>query len=254
MALYLIGIGLSDEKDITLKGLDLVKKSDVIYLENYTSVLNCPITNLEKLYGKKIILADRELVEKRAEETILKEAKESNVSFLVVGDALAATTHFDLLSRAKSLNIPVIIIHNASVMTAISITGLQLYKFGKTTSIPFPSKGFEPETAYNVIKSNKSLGLHTLILLDLKPEEKKFMSISDAIKILAQIEEKRKENIFTKDTLCIGCSALGSDSQVIKAGTSDVLLKAKFGSGLHCLIVPGELHFIEQEAVQQLKE
>ena len=254
MALYFIGIGLSDENDITLKGLDLIKKSDVIYLENYTSLLNCPITNLEKLYGKKIILANRELVEKHAETTILKEAKEKNVSFLVVGDPLAATTHFDLFTRAKSLNIPVTIVHNASVMTAISITGLQLYKFGKTTSIPFPSKGFEPETAYDIIKSNKSLGLHTLILLDLKPEEKKFMTISDSIKILLNIEEKRNECIFNKDTLCIGCSDLGSDSQIIKAGNADVLLNAKFGSGLHCLIVPGKLHFIEQEAVQQLKE
>lgn len=254
MALYLIGIGLSDENDITIKGLDLVKKSDVIYLENYTSLLNCPVANLEKLYGKKIILADRELVEKRAETTILKEAKEKNVSFLVVGDPLAATTHFDLLARAKSLNIPVKVIHNASVMTVVSIIGLQLYKFGKTTSIPFPSNGFEPETAYEVIKSNKSLGLHTLILLDLKPEEKKFMSISDAIKILLKIEEKHNEAVFTKDTLCIGCSSLGSDSQVVKAGTADVLVKAKFSTGLHCLIVPGELHFVEQEAVQQLME
>lgn len=254
MALYLIGIGLSGENDITLKGLDLVKKSDFVYLENYTSVLNCPVENLEKLYGKKIILADRELVEKHAETTILKDAKEKNVSFLVVGDPLAATTHFDLLTRAKSMNIPVRVIHNASVMSAVSITGLQLYKFGKTTSIPFPSKGFEPETAYDVIKSNKSLGLHTLILLDLKPEEKKFMSISDSIKILLKIGEKRNEGIFNKDTLCIGCSSLGSDSQIIKAGTADVLLKAKFSSGLHCLIIPGELHFMEQEAIQQLME
>ena len=34
--LYIIGIGLSDEKDITVKGLEAVKKSDEIFLETYT--------------------------------------------------------------------------------------------------------------------------------------------------------------------------------------------------------------------------
>ena len=83
--LYFIGMGLNDEKDITVKGLEAVKKSDFVYLENYTSILNCDVKDLEKLYNKKIILADRELVEKKAEQTILKNAKDKTVSFLVVG-------------------------------------------------------------------------------------------------------------------------------------------------------------------------
>ena len=70
MTLNLIGLGLNDEKDITLKGLELVKKADFVYLENYTSKLNCNLSYLEKLYGKKIILADRKLVEMDAEKTI----------------------------------------------------------------------------------------------------------------------------------------------------------------------------------------
>ena len=37
--LYFVGLGLGDEKDITVKGLEIVKKCDKIYLENYTSVL-----------------------------------------------------------------------------------------------------------------------------------------------------------------------------------------------------------------------
>ena len=52
MALYMIGIGLSDEKDISLKGLEAVRKCDKIYLESYTSKLNCSIKDLENLYGK----------------------------------------------------------------------------------------------------------------------------------------------------------------------------------------------------------
>ena len=98
----LIGIGLRDEKDISLNGLETVKKSDVVYLENYTSKLDCSVKDLEKLYGKKIILADRELVEQKAEEAILKNAQTKNVAFLVIGDVFGATTHVDLMLRAKN--------------------------------------------------------------------------------------------------------------------------------------------------------
>ena len=37
--LYLVGLGLADESDITVKGLEIVKKADRIYLEAYTSML-----------------------------------------------------------------------------------------------------------------------------------------------------------------------------------------------------------------------
>src|SRR3989344_7537979 len=111
MTLYFIGIGLNDEKDISLKGLELVKKADFVYLENYTSKLNCNLNYLEELYGKKIILADRKLVEMDAEKTILKQAKDQEVAFLVVGDVFSATTHMDLYLRAKKLGIKTRIIH-----------------------------------------------------------------------------------------------------------------------------------------------
>ena len=37
--LYLVGLGLADEADITVKGLEIVKKADRVYLEAYTSIL-----------------------------------------------------------------------------------------------------------------------------------------------------------------------------------------------------------------------
>jgi hypothetical protein len=39
MVLYLIGLGLADEKDITIKGLEAVKRCSKVYLEAYTSIL-----------------------------------------------------------------------------------------------------------------------------------------------------------------------------------------------------------------------
>lgn len=38
--LYIVGLGLGDEKDITLKGLEAVQKCDKVYMEAYTSLLS----------------------------------------------------------------------------------------------------------------------------------------------------------------------------------------------------------------------
>ena len=66
MTLYMIGLGLDNEKDITLKGFEAVKKCDYLFLEDYTSKLNVSYEKLEELYGKKIIPANRETVEKKS--------------------------------------------------------------------------------------------------------------------------------------------------------------------------------------------
>jgi len=247
MALYFIGLGLGNEKDITVNGLEAVKKCDVVYLENYTSVLNCTKEDLEKFYQKKIILARRNLVEADDNE-IIENAKSRNVAFLVMGNPLVATTHIDLFLRAKKEEIKCHVMHNASIISAVGITGLQVYKFGKTTSIPLENENVE--APYDVLKGNLSLGLHTLFLLDLNPEEEKFMSINDAIRYLLKVELKRNERVFSEKTLCIGCARIGSESQIIKAGAAKDLLKINFGKKVHCLIVPGKLHFMEEEGLK----
>lgn len=251
MALYMIGIGLWDEKDITLKGLDAVKKCSFVFLESYTSRLGVPIKNLEELYGKEVILADRDLVEKHAEERILKPAKHGDVAFLVIGDVFGATTHTDLFLRAKQENIEVIVINNASIINTIGIVGLELYKFGKTTSIPFDNE--HVETPYNVLKENKVLGMHSLILLDIKTDKDRFMTINYAINFLLMIEDRRKENIFTSETMCIGVARLGSANPKIVYGKASELLEINFGEPLHSLIIPGNLHFIEEDVLSQWK-
>lgn len=247
--LYFIGLGLNDEKDISVKGLEIIRKSSKVFLENYTSKLNVDKNILETFYGKEIILVSRDIVENNS-DIIIDSAKNSDVSFLVVGDPFGATTHSDLFLRATSKGIKVKTIHNVSIMNAIGETGLELYKFGKTTSIPFPMKNFRPQTPYDVISENKKMGLHTLVLLDIKLDENRFMTVNQAIDYLLEIENERKENIFKKDTLCIGISKLGSDNQKIISGPSEKLLNINFGEPLHCLIVPGNLHFIEEDMIK----
>lgn len=240
MALYIIGIGLNDEKDITLKGLEAVKKCSSVYLEGYTSRLQCSVGDLEKVYGKRVIVADREMVEKNAEATILKDAGEKDAAFLVIGDAFGATTHTDLRMRALKLGIKVHVVHNASIMSAVGVTGLELYKFGKTTSIPFANENVR--TPWNVLKENQKAGMHTLFLLDLDPKGNKYMKVKDALEYLLR-------NGLDEDTLCVGCARIGSEKPEIMAGKAKELLSHDFGEAPQCLIIPGKLHFVEEEAL-----
>lgn len=251
MTLHLIGLGLSDEKDITLKGLETIQKCDKIYLENYTSLLQCSLTDLEKLYQKKIILADREKTEQQFAE-ILKEAKTKDIAFLVVGDPFSATTHAELFKEAREKKIPVKVIHNASILTAVGISGLQLYKFGKTTSIPFLDNYNRLETPYNILRENQYLDMHTLFLLDLKPEEQKFMTVNQALDLLETIEKRKKEKVIRKGMMVIGCARLGSDNYLIKSGAIEKIKKMDFGNPPHCLIIPSKkLHFAEEEMIRR---
>lgn len=80
--LYVIGLGLADETDITVKGLEAVKGSSRVYLESYTSILMVSVEKLEAFYGKKVVVADREMVETDADE-MLKGADTGDVAFLV---------------------------------------------------------------------------------------------------------------------------------------------------------------------------
>jgi diphthine synthase len=247
MTLYLIGIGLSTEKDITVKGLEIVKKCDQVYLESYTSLLQCSVSDLEKFYGKEIVVANREVTE-QGDEKIIAEAREKDVAFLIIGDVFSATTHVQLFKLAKEKNVKVVVVNNTSVLTAVGITGLELYKFGKVTSIPFIEDHPNLETPYNVLKDNGDL--HTLFLLDLKPAEDKFMTVGSAIKILETIESRKKEGLINDDLLVVGCARLGCDGFIVKAGKLSEIRAFDFGGPLHCLIIPGKMHFVEEEMLQ----
>lgn len=244
MALYLIGIGLNDEKDITVKGLEIVKKCSQVYFETYTSVLSVKIKDLEKFYGKKIIEADRKLVEENY-KVMLDEAKTKDIALLVVGDPMAATTHVDLMIEANKKGVKTIVIHNASILTAVGIAGLQLYKYGKITSIPF----HESSSYFEVLEFNIKNGLHTLFLLDLNPAEDKFLTIKEAIAKILEMN-KGKELFDERKQLMIGCARIGSENPQIKVGTASQMAKINFGRPPYCLIIPGNLHFMEEEALE----
>jgi len=179
MVLYLIGLGLGDEKDITVRGLECVKSCSKLYLEYYTSVLGIDNKKLEEFYGVPITVADRNMVESEAEQIYLA-AKDTNIGFLVVGDPLCATTHVDLILRAKALDIKVEVVHNTSVMGAVASCGLPLYQYGYTVSIPFFEENWKPASFYERLKYNLAGGMHTLCLVDIKVKEPDYNSMVTA--------------------------------------------------------------------------
>ncbi|KAJ1657493.1 diphthine synthase [Dispira simplex] len=264
--LYIIGLGLTDERDITVKGLEAVRKCTRVYLEAYTSILMVEASILEEYYGRPVILADREMVESESDK-ILADANEVDVAFLVVGDPLGATTHSDLILRARELDIPVRVIHNASIMNAVGACGVQLYNFGQTISIVFFTDTWKPDSFYNRIKENRSIGLHTLCLLDIKVKEQslenmargrkifeppRYMTVNQAIDQLLEIEDIRQEQVYTRETLAVGIARVGASDQVIRAGTLGQLQTADFGLPLHSLVILGSrLHFLEFDMLRQ---
>ncbi len=243
--LTIAGLGIWDENDISLRCLDAVKKADIVYVELYTNLWHGDIKNLEKLAGRKITVIARKGVEEGFEK-ILGEAKLKDVCLLVPGDPLAATTHADLVMQAKKSNIDVRVVHASSIFTAIAECGLQLYKFGKTATLPLPEKtgGAAPNSVYDTIKGNLSLGLHTLLLLDIDVENGKNLGVKEALLILEKLDA---DKILTGKKIVV-MPMLGSAEQKIKYGFSGDLMKIDFELPA-VLIVPGKLHFAEEEFV-----
>ncbi|KAL8701422.1 MAG: hypothetical protein Q9201_004906 [Fulgogasparrea decipioides] len=264
--LFLVGLGLADETDITVKGLNVVKAAQRVYLEAYTSILVVDKVRLEAYYGRPVILADREMVESSSDD-ILAGADAEDVAFLVVGDPFGATTHSDLVLRARELKIPTRSIHNASIMSAIGATGLQLYNFGQTVSMVFFTETWRPSSFYDRVKENRQIGLHTLMLLDIKVKEQslenlargrkifeppRFMTAGQCAAQMLGVEEERGEDAYGPDTLAVAVARLGAHDQRMAAGTLKMIIEFDLGQPLHSLVILGKrAHDLERDFIRK---
>jgi len=234
--LYLIGLGL-DKDSISKEGKDALKKSENIYLENYTVDFPYTLEELKKNLGIKFILADRDKVE---DLSLVQEAKKHNVALLVYGSPLTATTHISLIQEAKRENVEYEIIYNGSVFDAIAETGLEIYKFGKVTSIPLWKRSFQPTSFAEIIKQNQQIDAHSLILIDIGLE------LKDAINELKQacIDHELK---LSKIVIC---SNLGTRKKKIFYKEIDKISDLEVEKP-YCIIIPSELHFLEKEVLEE---
>ncbi|MFH1978566.1 MAG: diphthine synthase [Candidatus Aenigmatarchaeota archaeon] len=248
--LYLISLGLYDEKDMSIRALETAQKCDILYLELYTTRMNIDEKKLNKLIGKPVKEIKRSDLEEGI-ETILKEAKEKNVGILVGGDALVATTHTSIILDAKKAGIETQVIHGSSIYSAIGESGLQPYKFGATTTIAYPQDNYKPTSCYETIQKNKKNGLHTLVLLDVKSEENRYMTVKEGLEILIDMEKEKKQDVITEETLVIGVYQIGGEQQIV-SGKAKELITKNIKTTPSVILIPGELHFLEKEFIESV--
>lgn len=245
--LYFIGLGLYDEKDISIKGIEAIKAADIVYAEFYTAKLfGTTISSMKDMMGVNIKVLGRAEVE--GENIPIKDADKMNVAFLCAGDPLIATTHSDMMIEAKKRGIETMIVHSSSILSAApGLAGLQAYKFGKVTTIPFPEENYFPHSPYMVIKANMDINAHTLVLLDIKVDGNRYMNANQGLEYLLKVEDEMGENLILEDTLAVVIARAGSQNPVIRADKIRKLIDEDFGGPLHSLIIPSDLHFMEAE-------
>lgn len=237
--LYIIGLGLNID-GISSYGLQVMKRCKKVYLENYTVDFPYSFEELKHTMDKKIIPADREKVESLE---LVDEAKKLDIALLVYGSPLTATTHISLIEEAKRLGIRYKVIYNASILDAVAETGLQLYKFGKITSMPAWKKSYEPDSFMEVVKENISINAHSLILVDIGLE------FQDA---LSQLEiSAKKHNLKLKKLLV--CQALGTKNSKVMYRNIGELKEFKGVKKPYCFILPGKLHFVEKDFLKNFE-
>ena len=279
MVLFIVGLGLGDETDISLKGAAAVARCGRVFLEAYTSLLpGVSVARLEAALGRRVELAHRETVESDA-DSILRDARgaddddsagagaragaapaepaaNGHVAFLVVGDPFGATTHTDLFLRARRAGVAVRVVHNASIMNAVGACGLQLYAFGQTVSIPFFRAGWRPDSWYDRLAHNAAGGLHSLLLLDIKVREPdfdalvrtgrlaheppRFMTVNQCVAQLLEVEARRGGGLCGPEARAVGLARVGCGArQRIVSGSLAQLARVDFGPPLHSLVLVG---------------
>ncbi|WP_200530511.1 diphthine synthase [Halorubrum sp. LN27] len=254
--LTFIGLGLYDERSITVEGREALRSADRVFAEFYTSKLvGATVDDLEAYHDAAIEVRSREGVE-RDPEAILAAAEEGHVAFLTAGDTMISTTHTDLRLRAEDRGIDTRVIHGVTAQSAASsLTGLQNYRFGKATTLPFPyAHGGDdvPGSVIDTIEANRERGLHTVVYLDIKvgtgptgpdPDHEEYMTADVAAGLLADGWE---------DALAVVVARAGSPDSVVAADRLSALADREFGDPLHLLVIPGDLHHVEADALAGL--
>jgi len=249
--LTFVGLGLYDEDSITREGAAAIADADAVFAEEYTSTLiGATIEDLEDSHDVSIERRHRAGVEQEP-EPILRAAEDGDAVFCTAGDTMIATTHVDLRLRAAERGIETRVVHGVTAQAAASsLTGLQNYRFGPSTTLPFPEfHGADglPASVTNTIEENRERGLHTLVFLDIKAAEDRYMTADRAASLLADSDGDTDDY---GDQLGVVVARAGSPEPVVAADTIAALADRSFGDPLHLLVIPGDPHALEADALE----
>jgi len=251
--LFLIGMGL-EVGDISQRATDVLRRCNNVLIDPYTNKCDerC-IGYIEKLSGKTAQLLERSDLEENAIKIVL-EAASKDIALLVSGDPLIATTHHTILDLAAKNRVKTEVFHASSIFSAaIGVSGLDIYKFGPVTTIPFWSSKYKPTSFIDVINNNLKNAEHTLILLDYNYKDKKAMDLEYAIDHLKTAQEEKGYNIISGETRLLVLGNVGKgDELIIYSKVSNLLkLSERFKEKVISLIFPSKPNFAEEESLKR---
>ncbi len=253
--LWLIGIGPGDLDHITERARRVARGCSKRYLEGYTAIL--PPTEEKRL--ESVVGPWEKLMRDGVEspKSMLDEARSGAVALLVVGDPMQATTHIDLEERCAEEGIGFHVIPGLTATAlAVSLSGLQSYRFGRQVTIPFSDGDYLPTSPFEMICRNKEAGMHTLALLDLDPtgmglEQPRPMTPSEAVDHLVRMNEKVEEfDELVEEWGGLLLSDLGTEEERVISGSLGNLSQMK-GGHIHALIIAAEFSGLEAEAFER---
>ena len=261
--LWLIGIGPGDLDHMTERARGVARGCSKRYLEGYTAVLPPKEEGrLESVVGpwEKLM---RDEVE--GAEDLLASARGESVALLVVGDPMQATTHIDLEDRCVEQGIGFHVIPGLSATAlAVSLSGMQSYRFGRQVTLPFATSDYLPTSPLKMLCNNFENGLHSLMLLDLDPtgmgvEQPRPMSPAEAVGLLERMAERlvegedgRRGRLEFPVTQWNGIllSDLGTEEERVLSGLLGDLSGQK-GGMVHAFILPAEFSGMEEDAFER---
>ena len=259
--LWLIGLGPGNLDYMSKVAIEVGGACSHRFLEGYTAIL--PPNQEERL--ESFVGGWERIMRPQVEdpEELLKLAKEVPVALLIVGDPMQATTHVDLEARCDELDIKFNVIPGITATAlAVSLSGLQSYRFGRQVTIPYSYGNYLPSSPLEMIYRNYDNNLHTLVLLDLDPtgmgvEKPTPMSPNDAFRILQKMEEKMIEegnslSPRVKDLDGVLLTDISLDSQKVIAGNLSKISESD-GGWIHCLIIPSKMNQNEIDAFERRK-
>ncbi|MGP8074763.1 MAG: diphthine synthase [Thermoplasmata archaeon] len=250
--LWFVGLGLGDERGLSRRALEVLSSSEVL-AEEYTAVAPPgTVARLSAILGRPVVTLDRAALE--SEAPVLEVlARSPRVALLVVGDPFAATTHVALRLAAERAGHTWRYLPNASILTAAAgFLGLMHYRFGRPVSLPLPAPGFAPRSPLEQIEGNRSRGLHTLLLLDLRPQESRFLGAAEALGILRERDPDCR--VLSEEAPVAVAARVGRDDAAGFFGPFARLRRVDFGPPLHAIVVLApELHFEEAAALERFR-
>ncbi len=261
--IWLIGIGPGDLGHISERAKLVARGCEKRYLEGYTAILP---RNQEEILES--VVGPWERIMRSSVENpsdLISEAREDAIALMVVGDPFHATTHIDLEARCAEEGVGFGVVPGMSATSlAISLSGLQSYKFGRQVTIPYPYGDYLATSPLEMLLSNMSSGLHTLVLLDLDPTGMgsdpptpmpPSVALSVLEKMMGRYSELDTEKILDSPGgwLAILLSDVGTVEQRVVSGTLREVCQNDVGL-IHSLIIPSDMSENESDAFERRKK